>query len=57
MLSTFRIGVAPGATVLIGRNGTGKTSLIRSITNALSFIFATSKDPKINEVLELVILI
>ncbi|RGV57250.1 DUF2813 domain-containing protein [Bacteroides intestinalis] len=47
----FALEFAPGATVLIGRNGTGKTSLIRSITNALSFIFATSKDPKINEVL------
>lgn len=47
----FSLEFAPGATVLIGRNGTGKTSLIRSIANALSFIFATSKNPKTKEVL------
>lgn len=47
----FALEFASGATVLIGRNGTGKTSLIKSIANALSFIFATSKDPKVNEVL------
>lgn len=47
----FSLELTPGVTVLIGRNGTGKTSLIKSIANALSFIFATSKEPKIEEVL------
>ena len=42
----FSLDFAPSITVLIGRNGTGKSTLIKSITDALSFIFAANKDPK-----------
>lgn len=36
----FEIEFAPGATVLIGKNGAGKSSLIHAIHKAMSFIFA-----------------
>jgi predicted ATP-binding protein involved in virulence len=35
----FEIDFAPGITVLIGKNGSGKTSLINAIKHAVSFIF------------------
>lgn len=35
----YEIEFAPGTTVLIGKNGTGKSSLIHAIHYALSFIF------------------
>lgn len=39
----FNINFAPGASVFIGRNGSGKTSLIKAILYALNFIFTTDK--------------
>ena len=42
----FSLDFAPSITVLIGRNGTGKSTLSKSITDALSCIFDANKDPK-----------
>ncbi len=39
----YSIEFAPGTTVLIGRNGAGKTSLIHAIHDALSFVFTNDK--------------
>jgi predicted ATP-binding protein involved in virulence len=39
----YQIAFAPGTTVLIGKNGTGKTSLIHAIHYALSFIFTQDR--------------
>lgn len=39
----FDASFTPGANVLIGRNGTGKSSLIHAIHKALSFIFSNDK--------------
>ncbi len=38
----FNIEFAPKTTVLIGKNGTGKTSLIHAMHKALSFVFGNS---------------
>lgn len=38
----FRIDFAPGFNIIIGKNGTGKTSAVKGIVKALSFMFATS---------------
>lgn len=37
--SDYHITFAPGLTVLFGKNGTGKTTLIHAIHKALSFAF------------------
>lgn len=42
----YRITFAPGVTVLFGKNGTGKTTLIHAIHKALSFAFKREKDEK-----------
>lgn len=42
----YRITFAPGLTVLFGKNGTGKTTLIHAIHKALSFAFKREKDDK-----------
>lgn len=39
----YSLKFAPGVTVLIGRNGAGKTSLIHAIHDALSFVFTNDK--------------
>ncbi len=39
----YRITFAPGVTVLFGKNGTGKTTLIHAIHKALSFAFKREK--------------
>lgn len=39
----YRISFAPGVTVLFGKNGTGKTTLIHAIHKALSFVFKREK--------------
>lgn len=39
----YETSFCPGANVLIGRNGTGKTTLIHAIIKALSFIFSNDK--------------
>lgn len=40
----YHITFAPGTTVLFGKNGTGKTTLIHAIHKALSFAFKREKD-------------
>lgn len=42
--TNYTINLAPKVSVLIGRNGAGKTSLLRAIRYALGFIFSTEKD-------------
>lgn len=42
----YRITFASGITVLFGKNGTGKTTLIHAIHKALSFAFKREKDEK-----------
>ena len=39
----YSLDFAPGVTVLIGRNGAGKTSLIHAVHDALSFVFTNDK--------------
>lgn len=39
----YELQFAPETTVLIGKNGTGKTNLIAALKKGMSFIFATSK--------------
>ena len=41
--SKYSLDFAPGVTVLIGKNGAGKTSLVHAIHDALSFIFTNDK--------------
>lgn len=40
----YRIAFASGVTVLFGKNGTGKTTLIHAIHKAISFAFKREKD-------------
>ena len=42
----YRITFASGLTVLFGKNGTGKTTLIHAIHKALSFAFKRDKEEK-----------
>lgn len=42
----YHIAFAPGVTVLFGKNGTGKTTLIHAIHKALSFAFKREKNEK-----------
>lgn len=42
--TNYTINLAPKVSVLIGRNGAGKTSLLRAIRYALGFIFSTEKE-------------
>ena len=44
--SDYQITFAPGLTVLFGKNGTGKTTLIHAIHKALSFAFKRDKEEK-----------
>lgn len=44
--SDYRITFASGLTVLFGKNGTGKTTLIHAIHKALSFAFKRDKEEK-----------
>lgn len=48
----FEIDFAPGMTVLIGKNGSGKSSLINAVKHSLSFIFTkdSSVVGKINSI-------
>lgn len=41
--TNYTINLAPKVSVLIGRNGAGKTSLLRAIRYALGFVFSTEK--------------
>ena len=42
--TNYTIELAPKVSVLIGRNGAGKTSLLRAIRYALGFIFSSEKE-------------
>lgn len=42
--TNYSIDLAPKVSVLIGRNGAGKTSLLRAIRYALGFIFSSEKE-------------
>lgn len=42
-LKHFHIDFAPGVSVIIGRNGAGKTSLLKALLYAMNFIFTTDK--------------
>ena len=39
----YKVDFAPSVTVIIGRNGSGKTALISAIHKVLSFIFSSDK--------------
>lgn len=39
----YKVDFAPSVTVIIGRNGSGKTALISAINKVLSFIFSSDK--------------
>lgn len=41
--STFKCQFEPGVNVLIGRNGTGKTTLIHALHKAMSFVFSNDR--------------